>query len=1117
MASRKSLVPILLPADPTAPLEAATKQYVDAQVAGLSNLKTVRAATTTALPAVVYSNGSSGVGATLIASSLGALGAIDGVTLIAGDTLLVKNQASAFQNGKYVVTTVGNVGVAFVLTRSTDSDQAAENGPGETFVVQEGSTLADTYWIQTTANPITMGTTNLVYTRNDIGLAVLKANNGSDFASIPATRANLNVESLHTVADANYTILATDRVTVWTSISAPRVATLPAASALNPGQSLVVGDASGSVTATNTITVTRVGSDTINGATTAVISSPNGIRTLISDGVSKWSFDDGQVRKSQIAALAAHGIVVANGASITAAGPDTAGKILIAQGTGADPTFNAMSGDATIDSAGAVTIPALILDKIGTIVVHGHSWVAAQSIANAGTPNFESQGALARLAGMLDVHSDNITNGGQVGSYLTRATSFTASPFGGWAWLASFLTPLTSPLIADSTAISPVPGASTACPGANLIVHGINDAALYGGFQDTNNYALILAAWSSALRWSISRMRAGALYSSYLNTTGAIVWPAELAFSGGTTTASIGLNTGPGVRRHTTNGDTDTYTIPTNVPAAFTVAFSYVATGQAYAYLVDGDTGTGGNQNASTSTTGWTMVSGFANDFVTGDIIKNVTSGSAELIKITAGGGSATWTVSRGFNGTTATTHAINDVFIKAANGQVNFTGTAANATGSLVVDSQGSGPGSLGQSKMAVVKRFACTSADAGKTIIATVAGILASAPNEIIDFDSVWIEALDPPPTVVVNLPRFQWPGNVPTQARAASLNSNTTSVVAEFDGAVKIADFDTPIWNRGGVLANTALNNTTSGTITGVAVTANSTDFQNATGWVMVDNDEQMLVTAISGSYPNYTVSVTRGYNSSTIVAHASGALISDRTWWHTDNTHPNAYGHGVLAKVIYDAFKTMTSLTTYQLAHAAGNNTQDARVPVLGIKDNWYIEFNNNTAMAVNSVFTLDTIWYWPFYIPQECICTGIAIVTGTTTAGTATAVRMGLYDVAADRYLPGNLIQEFGTGATTALTTVVEVAGHKILLPGWYYVAFNNQGTTAGTVHTVTNLGYTPYLPFHMVSAVPTGTSGKPFFNQTTTPGGVLPVTANAAPVIGPAPLPWVHLRSKQYA
>src|SRR5947209_4899971 len=48
---------------------------------GLAQKPTARAATTAALPTNVYSNGTSGVGATLTGSSNGALAAQDGVTL----------------------------------------------------------------------------------------------------------------------------------------------------------------------------------------------------------------------------------------------------------------------------------------------------------------------------------------------------------------------------------------------------------------------------------------------------------------------------------------------------------------------------------------------------------------------------------------------------------------------------------------------------------------------------------------------------------------------------------------------------------------------------------------------------------------------------------------------------------------------------------------------------------------------------------------------------------------------------------------------------------------------------------------------------------------------------
>ncbi len=80
-----------------------------------------------------YSNGASGVGATLTGTANGPL-LIDGVTLAigaAGQRVLVGNESSGFRNGWYTITQVGVIAVSpFILTRSTGSDQAAEIGPG---------------------------------------------------------------------------------------------------------------------------------------------------------------------------------------------------------------------------------------------------------------------------------------------------------------------------------------------------------------------------------------------------------------------------------------------------------------------------------------------------------------------------------------------------------------------------------------------------------------------------------------------------------------------------------------------------------------------------------------------------------------------------------------------------------------------------------------------------------------------------------------------------------------------------------------------------------------------------------------------------------------------------
>lgn len=152
-------------ADPTQAQDLATKNYVDSVATGLDAKPSVRAATTAALPSCTYANGTAGVGATLTATANAALAAQDGVTLTAGQRLLVKNQASNVQNGIYVVTQVGSGSLPFILTRATDADQAAEVTPGMFTFVEEGTALAKTGWVLTSTGATTVGTTGLPFTQ----------------------------------------------------------------------------------------------------------------------------------------------------------------------------------------------------------------------------------------------------------------------------------------------------------------------------------------------------------------------------------------------------------------------------------------------------------------------------------------------------------------------------------------------------------------------------------------------------------------------------------------------------------------------------------------------------------------------------------------------------------------------------------------------------------------------------------------------------------------------------------------------------------------------------------------------------------------------------------------
>lgn len=146
--------------NPDANSEAANKQYVDTKVAeaasGIDVKGSVDAATTAVLPACTAAGHE--IGKTLTADSVGVL-TVDGVAIVDGDFVLVKNQATGADNGRYECTTEGTGGVAFVLTRATDSDEDAEVTTGLYIYVEEGTDNGGTAWILTTLDPITVDST----------------------------------------------------------------------------------------------------------------------------------------------------------------------------------------------------------------------------------------------------------------------------------------------------------------------------------------------------------------------------------------------------------------------------------------------------------------------------------------------------------------------------------------------------------------------------------------------------------------------------------------------------------------------------------------------------------------------------------------------------------------------------------------------------------------------------------------------------------------------------------------------------------------------------------------------------------------------------------------------
>ena len=126
-------------ADGTAPTDAVTKAQLDAMFRGLKWKNSVKVATVGPI-------------------TLSAPQTIDSVAVVAGDRVLVKDQASALTNGIYVV-------ASGAWTRATDFDDSVEVTTGAAIPIEQGSANGDSVQILTTDANITVGTTALVFTR----------------------------------------------------------------------------------------------------------------------------------------------------------------------------------------------------------------------------------------------------------------------------------------------------------------------------------------------------------------------------------------------------------------------------------------------------------------------------------------------------------------------------------------------------------------------------------------------------------------------------------------------------------------------------------------------------------------------------------------------------------------------------------------------------------------------------------------------------------------------------------------------------------------------------------------------------------------------------------------
>ncbi len=181
--------------DPSVSSEAATKNYVDQAVAGLRTRVIAEAATTANIS---------------LSTDLENGDTLDGVTLVTGDRVLVKDQTDATENGLYLVVASG------AASRDPEHDTIAELS-GQMIVVNQGTANDNKIFLCTTDSDATIGVSNITYTQvtpSNVGTvtSVAVADSGSSEFTVtgsPITSSGTISLAVNSIANTKITGLGT--------------------------------------------------------------------------------------------------------------------------------------------------------------------------------------------------------------------------------------------------------------------------------------------------------------------------------------------------------------------------------------------------------------------------------------------------------------------------------------------------------------------------------------------------------------------------------------------------------------------------------------------------------------------------------------------------------------------------------------------------------------------------------------------------------------------------------------------------------------------------------------------------------------------------------------------